>query len=166
MLKQRNWFWEIEESGQGPDYFLTATFAPANAERLAELVRTHPLPGFVYDRDRVMENPYRRGKCKLYEAFYTEHYFQVKGDTFTCSLIEICDNQLRLECGYGGHKSGPVVAKAETDLVLSLAASSEISLIEWQLGYCGDYYGVLASGTSSSELRDYLFTEEASTQTE
>jgi hypothetical protein len=100
MLKQRNWFWKIEESGQGPDYFLKASFAPDDAECLAELVCKHPLPGFVYDGGRVLENPHRRGKCRVYEAFYTERHFQMKGDTFTCSVIEVCDNQLRFECGY------------------------------------------------------------------
>ncbi len=48
MSKFHNWFWEIKECGQGPHYYFSATFAPSDAERLAALVRQHPLSGFEH----------------------------------------------------------------------------------------------------------------------
>ena len=45
---QNDCFWEIEECGQAPHYYFSATFAPSDAERLATLVRQHPLSGFEH----------------------------------------------------------------------------------------------------------------------
>ncbi|RCJ35625.1 hypothetical protein A6769_18430 [Nostoc punctiforme NIES-2108] len=44
----QDWFWEIQECGQVPHYYFSASFASSDAERLAALVRQYPLSGFEH----------------------------------------------------------------------------------------------------------------------
>lgn len=141
-----NWFWEIELNRSGPDYLFFATFKPAEALQLAELVSQHSLPGF-----------------KHYDLYIDEyHYEQVvanienknPGNVWIYNIITVCGSDLKIERGYGGAKEGEV----ETDLIIKLSQSPNLTMIKWAVVYGGNGYDYtyIATGISTAELLDYL----------
>jgi len=44
----RDWWWELRKRGYGPHYYFLATFDPSGEDRIAEIVREHPVPGIIW----------------------------------------------------------------------------------------------------------------------
>ena len=66
--------------------------------------------------------------------------------------MSVCDNRLRIEQVLGGRSSTEV----ETDFILRLVRSKELTLHQWKIAYSGYSWGEVAQGTSTEELIDYL----------
>lgn len=163
MTTFRNWDWGIVECGQGPDDYFFATFAPSDANRLATLVRRHPLPGFRYYQ-------YIDGWCSLHRHVSThdlyldvDSYPKVKENIWKAGQhniwyydsIAVCGSDLTIERGLGGlPEYGPI----ETTLLVALAQSAELTWDKWKVSHAGDGYrsGDVAQGTTAAELLSYL----------
>lgn len=165
MSEFRNWFWEIKETGQGPDYVFLASFDSADAARLADLVHEHPLPGFQCDIDAKAQS-YR--DCKIYDVYCDEHtYGRLKAMRATgeqkniwyYTNIEVCDNKFSIERVLAGSVD-TLQPQTETNLILMLVQSPQLTLVEWRIAYTGYSSGLINSGTSSAELLAYLTAEQ------
>jgi hypothetical protein len=160
----RDWFWQLQTTGQGPDWFLFATFAPATTDRLLTVVRQHPLPGFA--SYHVSNGPCsRHHHDSTYELYIDQRNYEQVVQSFNgrpsqniwiYHTIAVCGNDLTLERGYGGYPG--MHGATETSLIVMLAAAPELTLVDWSVAYGGDGYssGQLASGTSAPELLAYL----------
>ncbi|MBW4621626.1 MAG: hypothetical protein KME17_19970 [Cyanosarcina radialis HA8281-LM2] len=159
----RNWFWEIEANQTGPDYLFFADFNPNQAQRLAELVRQHPLPGFKYYRaiDRLCELHHHKATYDLYidEYCYESIVAQIEGkkvgNVWIYDLITVCGADLKIQRGYGG---GSLGGDVETDLIVKLLQAEDLAIAKWEIIYGGVGYDYkdMATGTSAVELLDYL----------
>ncbi|MEH2025352.1 MAG: hypothetical protein V7K62_17500 [Nostoc sp.] len=113
----QDWFWEIKECGQGTDYYFSASFAPSDAERLAALVRQHPLCGFEHCHfvGKLINAPCKdantQGSYDLYvdQSNYAEVMLGIQRDEPIVTvahciwqIIGVCDRKFGIECGYGG----------------------------------------------------------------
>lgn len=160
----RDWFSQIQAAAQGPDWYFFATFTPADAERLADHVRQHPLPGFA--PYRVNEGPCVRHRHRsTYDLYvdqgnYPRLVANFEGDSpqniWTYHLIEICGHDLTIARGYGGYPGSH--GATETTLILALARTPDLTLTDWKIGYAGEGYptGHVATGTTAAELLAYL----------
>jgi hypothetical protein len=161
MRGQRDWFWQILETGKGPDCFFTATFDPSNAQRLAELVQRHLPDGFVRDED--FYTPQRRPKYMTYDSYLDSRTYnrmvamRESGQEQVVSgvgEIEVRDHEFIIS-HYDSFYD-------EKELVMTIAQSSDLMLREWKVTYGGNLYawGELAKGTTAQELIDYLHWKE------
>lgn len=160
----RDWFWQLQADGHGPDWFFFATFAPAGAERLSRLVREHPLPAFAQYRatNRLCRRHHHTSTFDLYvdQANYAGLVANLTGEQgrniWIYHTIEVCGADITIERGYGGYPGAH--GAAETGLIATLARSSELALTAWQVGYGGEGYtgGSVASGASAAELLAYV----------
>jgi hypothetical protein len=159
----RNWFWEIEKTQNGPDYLFRAEFNPTQGQRLAELVRQHPLPGFKYYR-AVNRPCWLHDRKATYDLYIDEHHHQEivrqiegrkAGNVWIYNAIAVCGSDLKIERGYGG---GSTEGEVETDLIVKLLQVPDLAIVKWAITYGGSLYNYnsMATGTSAVELLDYL----------
>jgi hypothetical protein len=157
MSKKRDWFWQIQEMGQGPDYVFIATFDPSDAELLAEMVDHHLPPGFVHNQNFI--NSERRSSCVIYKNYLDQHTHErlvamrksgEQENIWYNGEIEVCNHQLIIENVLAGGIYG------ETKLVIAIAQSPDLRLQEWKVAYSGYSWGEVACGTSAASLLDYL----------
>jgi hypothetical protein len=163
----RNWFWEIEKNQSGPDYLFLANFNPTQGQRLAELVRQQPLPGFKYYRaiDRRCWLHNHKAVYDLYidEDSYQQLVAQIEGrkvgNIWIYDSIAVCGSDLKIERGYGG---GSVGGDAETNLIVKLLQIPDLTLVKWAIMYGGNGYEYkdLDAGTRAVELLNYLLDRE------
>jgi len=153
----RDWFWQIREIGQGPDFVFSATFDESDAERLARVVRQHMPPTFVHNTDFIDAD--RRGRSARYTSYLDQHtharQVELRDSATQASIwyygeIEVGDHQLivnivLLGSGYG-----------ETALIAAVAQSPDVTLQTWQVAYSGYAWGEVARGTSAASLLEYL----------
>ncbi|MEC4884808.1 MAG: hypothetical protein SAL70_26325 [Scytonema sp. PMC 1070.18] len=171
----QNWFWEIERCRQGPDYYFNASFAPSDAERLADVIRQHPLPDFLHYRfvgnltNAPCGKSNEHGSYDLYidRNNYAEVISGLISDQprIQCAhciwdIICVCGCFVAIECGYGGVLG--THNQAETSLIVALAQSKQVTLQYWGVVSGGDGYGPVyfRTGTSATELLTYLQTKE------
>ena len=172
MSRFKNWFWEIQESRQGPHYYFNATFALSDTERLVALVRQYSLSGFVYCQfvGNLINAPCKcwnyQGAIDLYidQYNYSENIISPleSGEhTITClhsqwNIIGVCGNELGIECGYGGITS--THNEIGTSLIIAIAQSPEVTLVDWQVNSGGEGYQPVSFGIgkSATELLAYL----------
>lgn len=156
----REWFWQIEELRQGPDYVFLATFAPHQAQRLAQLVRQHVPPGFVPNTNFI--NPQRRDPCMVYASYLDQHTHerlvamranQTVENVYYSGEIEVRDHQLVIANILAGGPYG------ETPLLIALAQAPDLTLQEWVVGYNGYAWGEVARGNNAASLLTYLHAE-------
>ena len=78
------------------------------------------------------------------------------GNIWIYNIITVCGSDLKIERGYGGSVRGEV----ETDLIVKLLNSPNLTMIKWEVTYGGNGYNYIqmANGVSRSQLLDYLFT--------
>jgi hypothetical protein len=159
MSKQRNWFWQIEEMGNGPDYFFCATFDKSDTEHLAALVRQHLPSIYVQNTEQVFPGKAHCSGCTVYESYCDQHTYdralQMKQSGRQESIyyyaeIQVCDHQLCIDHVLSGG------IYDDTALVIALAQSSDLTLNEWTIGYKGYSSGEVARGTSALSLLAYL----------
>ncbi|MBE9001703.1 hypothetical protein IQ274_26715 [Nostoc sp. LEGE 12447] len=167
----QDWFWEINECGQGPHYYFNATFAPSDAKRLAALVRQHPLLGFEHCNfvGKLINAPCgdanTPGSYDLYvdQSNYAEVMSGIQRDEpivtvahYVWQIIGVCDRKFGIECGYGGITG--THNQADTSLIMTLAQSPELTLVDWRVVSGGDGYSSVffRTGKSAAELLAYL----------
>jgi hypothetical protein len=158
----RDWFWQIQASGQGPDWFLVASFAADDAGRLAALVAQQPLPGFARYQARAGARQGHRSDHDIYidQVNYAVLAANLEGgrpqNIWVYHMIEVCGADLTLERGYGGYPDAH--GTTETDLIRTLARQAELTLGEWSVGYGGQGYpsGQVAAGSGAARLLAYL----------
>ncbi|MGI8504602.1 MAG: hypothetical protein ACR2LR_26255 [Hassallia sp.] len=176
MSKFQNWFWEIQECGQGPHYYFNATFALSDAECLVALVRQHSLSGFVHCQfvGNLINAPCGHGNYQgAYDLYidqynYSEDFISLLESgkhRITClhsqwNIIGVCGNELGIECGYGGVTS--THNEIGTSLIVAIAQSSEVTLVDWQVNSGGEGYEPVAFGIgkSATELLAHLQIKE------
>ena len=160
----REWFWQLQAAGQGPDWYFVAGFAPAGAERLAAHVRGYRLPDFDHYRvvDGLCTRHQHHATSDLYadRASYPRLVANLAGgrpqNIWIYHAIEVCGPSLTIERGYGGYPG--LHGAAETGLIVALASLPEITLVDWQVSYGGEGYapGQAMAGASGAELLAYL----------
>ncbi len=160
-----NWFWEVELNRTGPDYLFFATFKPTDAPQLAELVRKHSLPGFKHYR--ATNSPcWLHNHNATYDLYIDEYHYEQMvaniegknpGNVWIYNIITVCESDLKIERGYGGSVGGEV----ETDFIVKLSQSPNLTMVKWAVVYGGDGYNYtnMATGTSTAELLDYLVAQ-------
>jgi hypothetical protein len=112
----RDWFWEIKETGQGPNYYFSATFAASDAECLTSLVRQYPLAGFRHCHfvGNLIGAPCGshdyHGAYDLYvdDSNHAKLASSLKGEKpsitvahWTWHIIGVCGHELGIDCAYG-----------------------------------------------------------------
>ena len=159
MNKQRSWFWQIKEMGNGPDYFFCATFDKSDAERLAVLVRHHLPSIYVHDAERVFSGNAHFSDCVVCEHYCDQHTYNralqmkkigIQQNIYYFADIQVCDHQLAIYHGLSGGMYD------DTTLVIALAQSPDLTLNEWKLGYNGYSLCEVARGTNALSLFAYL----------
>ncbi|MFB2970456.1 hypothetical protein ACE1CD_15905 [Aerosakkonema sp. BLCC-F183] len=162
LLMVLNWFWEIELNRAGPDYLFLATFKPSEGLQLAEEVRQQPLPGFKHYT--ATNSPcWLHNHNASYDLYMDEYHYEqlvanIEGknaaNIWIYNIITVCGCDLKIERGYGGSLGGEV----ETDLILKLSHSPNLTIVKWAVvcGGNGYNYTDMATGTSTAELLDYL----------
>ncbi|MFE4106074.1 hypothetical protein [Almyronema epifaneia] len=156
MQKQRPWFWKIAALQQGPNYYFSATFAPHQAQMLAEQVRQHLPAGFVYYPEGGHSQPDKLYASYLDQATYNHLMALQQGakpsNLWFTGTIEVQDHNLYICNALAGREYG------ETDLIQAIARSPELIWQQWQVSYGGEGYadGVAAAGTRAAELLAYL----------
>lgn len=172
----KNWFWEIQECRQGPHYYFNATFALSDAECLVALVRQHSLSGFVHCQfvGNLINAPC--GRCNYQGAYdlyidqynYSENFISRLESgkyTITClhsqwNIIGVCGNELAIEYGSGGITD--THNETGTSLIVAIAQSPEVTLVDWQVNSGGEGYQPVGFGIgkSATELLAYLQIKE------
>jgi hypothetical protein len=163
-MSVRDWFWQLQASGQGPDWFLVASFAADDAGLLAALVAQQPLPGFArYQvRDGLCARHNHRSDHDVYidQTNYAALVANLAGsrpqNIWVYHTIEVCGADLSLERGYGGYPD--THGASETALIRYLARRPELTLGQWTIGYGGQGYppGQVAAGSGGAQLLAYL----------
>jgi hypothetical protein len=157
MIKSREWFWQIQDMGQGPDFVFIATFVSSDADRLAAVVRDNLSPGFVDNKDFI-DSP-RRSDSRIYDNYVDQHTHnrfvsrQEHGEQESIwyyGEIEVRDHQLMIqEVLAGGIYGG-------TSLIIAVSQSPNLMMKEWKVAYNGYSWGEVAQGSSALSLLDYL----------
>ena len=159
MSKQRSWFWQIEEIGNGPNYFFYATFDKSDAERLPILVRQHLPSIYVYTEEGFFPGNAHFSDCVVYERYCDQHTYDralqmkksgIQESIYYYAEIQVCDHQLFIDHVLSGG------IYDDTALVIALAQSPDLTLNEWKVGYNGYSWGEVARGASSLSLLAYL----------
>lgn len=158
MRQSREWFWEIEQAGQGPDYIFTARFAAGEAEHLAGVVRAHLPPNFAPTPDFF--DAQRRAAHTLYTHYLDQHtYDRLVAQQASASReniwyygeIEVCDHELTVRNILAGGRYG------ETGFILAVIQSAGLTVQAWQVAYGGDMGGgEIAQGSDAASLVAYL----------
>ena len=161
MSEFRDWFWEITQLRQGPDYGFFATFDADDAEPLADLVRHHALPNFRHEADA---KPSNSQICANHISYIDEHTYErveaarVAGEEVSIwyyTHIEVCDCTLASSRILSGSQH-PAQPQTDTGLIVALAQSPKLTLVEWKIVYNGYSYGLVESGASAEKLLAYL----------
>ena len=138
-----------------------ATFDACDAETLAELVRHLPLPNFQTEADA---KPSSSQICASHLSYIDEHTHEraeaarVAGEDASIwyyTHIEVCDCTLAIYRILSGSQH-PAQPQTETQLIIALAQSPALTLVEWKVVYNGYSYGLVKSGASAEELLAYL----------
>ncbi|MEO0457619.1 MAG: hypothetical protein AAF152_13715 [Cyanobacteria bacterium P01_A01_bin.114] len=156
---RREWFWKIEQLRQGPDYYFCATFEPTDAVNLAAIVRQNLPASFVHNETFV--DAHDQQKHVIYDAYldkraYDKLVAMEKGgepqNIWFLGSIKVRDHELFVSHMLAGVEYG------ETDLIVAIAQSPNLTLRKWRVSYGGDGYasGEAASGASTTELLEYL----------
>ena len=165
---KRNWFWEIESTGKGPDYYFFASFAPVNAMQLAECVSQLSPKG--YKHYQAVNLPCSRHRhITDYDLYIDENNYdkvitsikeQSSENNWVYHTIEVCEHDLTIMRVYGGYPE--FLGDAETDLLIILTREPKLRLVKWSIvfGGLGFKSDEIASGRSSKDLYAYLVEEE------
>lgn len=151
----REWYWEVQQRGQGPDYFFVGRFDPSTVDRLGEVVHQNMPTTYVHNT-RFSVSTRNRG-CRSYTCYVDEHTYTRlasrrwwQGENiYYYGVIEVCDNELVFENVLG-------VSYGETPLLVAVARSTDVVWQGWTIGYSGYSSGDVATGTSAAELLEYL----------
>jgi hypothetical protein len=155
-MSRKRWHWQIDELGQGPDYVFKMEFAPP-AETLHALV-ARQLPRSYVTND-LAPRPPRFGHAASYSAYVDRNTYaqlramQISGvqkSLWFHGRIEVVDHRIIIRHVLAGGMYD------ETELILSLARSPELTLTSWQIAYAGYEWGDVAAGASAAELLEYL----------
>ena len=130
----RDWFWQLQASGQGPDWFFYASFAADDAGLLAALVAQQPLPGFA--RHQAMDGLCaRHGHRSAHDVYIDQHNAAALAanlagvrpqNIWIYHTIEVCGADLTLERGYGGQGYPPGQVAAGSGVAELLAYLQDI----------------------------------------
>jgi hypothetical protein len=162
--ERKPWCWEIAQSGHGPDWHFVATVSPASAHRLAQLASTASLQGYAPIPTSAKRCDVHQQMCMTYvfidapnrEAYTNNLRGRQPSSIWVYNLIEIHNDQLRIECGYGGR--GEPYSLTETRFLSAIFADPMITLASWSVIAGGDSYTYrdIQSGTDLGSFSAYL----------
>ena len=161
MTHPHSWFWQIKETGGGPDYFFSATFIPSDGARLADIVKCYLPVFYVYDADNIFSGNAHFEGCGTYERYCDQHTYErvrqlkvsnTQENIYHYAEIQVCDHQLYISHVLSGGTYD------DTALVTALAQSPDLTLKEWTIGYSGYATGIVAHGVDSQSLLSYLLS--------
>ncbi|BCL38038.1 hypothetical protein [Nostoc sp. MS1] len=165
MSVNRHWCWEFESSGYGPDWFCNIEITPESVAHLEALITQLSLPFFtpmpIYEK-----YCYRHQKLCSYHIFVNES----NTDLFRANLavtdmvniwiyhlIEIHNETITIECGYGGYPQSEYHT-IETSFLLDLCDNPNIAIAQWHLYAGGMGYDsvTVTEGKTSAELKQHI----------
>lgn len=167
MSVQRNWCWELESSGYGPDWFCDVEVSPQSVTQLEALIPQLSL--LLFTPLPVREQYcYRHQKLCSYHTFVNDSNAELfrrnfagtdKANIWIYHMIEIHDTAITIECGYGGYPQSKY-HKIETSFLLNLCDNSNIEITQWHVYAGGMGYKdvTVTRGQTSAEFKQYIIS--------
>lgn len=149
----RDWFWQLEASGLGPDHFIVLRFLPNQAETLLKVARQFLPVGFV--TDGLADECQRFIDQRTFDALKSMRESGVRSNIYITSSIEIREGILSIENTYARHEDG------ETAFLIAVLQSSDLNLQHWRVFAGGSGYDSIevARGEGAALFLEYLTLE-------
>ncbi len=155
----RDWFWQLEASGFGPDHFFVARFESGFAGRLLSVVRDLMPMDFVSEGEA--SNALQSNGVQLFvdqhtfDALQTMQKTGVRSNIYIGSSIEVRDETLSLENTYSRHEVD------ETKFLLAVVLSADLMVKDWRVFAGGSGYDSIeaARGEDAVSFLEYLKPE-------
>jgi hypothetical protein len=150
MADLREWFWQLEASGLGPDHFVAVRFLPSQAALLLQLACQFMPFGFV--AEGLIEGRQRFTDQRTFDALKSMRESGVVSNIYITSSVEICDANVSIENTYARHEDG------ETAFLVALIKSESLTVQDWRVLAGGSDYGCVevARGDSTASFLEYL----------
>lgn len=151
----RDWYWQVQALGQGPDAVFSAGVQPPAGLDLASLVRTLMPPGFApepghcaADHGGADEQVYV--DRHTHERMLAMDAAGVRENLYHYGRIVVSPGRLHMENVLMGHHP------AQTELLVALANVPGVVVEDWQIGHAGYSHGEVARGLGGPALMAYL----------
>ncbi len=146
----RDWFWQLEATGLGPDHFVIVRVLPNQAEILLR-VACHFMP-VVFVAEDLADGCQRFIDQRTYDSLNSMQKAGVVSNIYISSSIEIREGILSIENTYARHEDG------ETAFLIGLLQSSDLSVQDWRVFAGGSGYDSIevARGDSAASFLEYL----------
>jgi hypothetical protein len=141
MSSLKDWFWQLEASGLGPDHFVVVRFLP-NQAALLQVARQFIPVGFV--AEGVFEGCQRFIDRRTFEALNSIRESGVVSNIYVSSSIEVCDANLSIENTYARHEDG------ETAFLVAVFLAKSLTLQNWRVFAGGSGYDSVEVGRGDS----------------
>ncbi len=153
MRNYRDWFWQLEASGLGPDHFIVVRFLPSQAETLLRVACQFMPIGFV--AESVSEGRRRFIDQRTFEGLKSMLEVGATSNIYISSSIDVRDGILTIENTYARHEDG------ETAFLMAVLQSSDLSLQHWRVFAGGSGYDSIevARGEGAALFVEYLTPE-------
>ena len=150
MVTFRDWFWQLEESGLGPDHFIVVRFLPSQGETLLRVARQFMPVGLV--AEGLADDGQRFIDQRTFESLKSMLESGVAGNIYISSVVEIRDDSLILENTYSRHEVG------ETAFLIAVFQSEGLTVHDWRVFAGGGGYDSIevAGGEDAVSFLEYL----------
>jgi hypothetical protein len=159
LVQFRDWFWELEASGLGPDHFFVAQFVPNPSNHLLPVVQQFMPTGFVSET-RILSNDSQIGS----QRFIDQHTFDalkmmqetgIRNNIYISSSVEVHDETLGLENTYSCHEDG------ETAFLIAVFQSENLTVQGWRVFAGGSGFDSIevARGQNAVSFLEYVKLE-------
>ncbi len=153
MPQFRDWFWQLEASGLGPDHFIVVRFLPNQAEYLLQVARQFMPVDFI--AEGLAEGGKRFIDQHTFETLKSMQEFGVTNNIYLASSIDVSDGILTLENTYARHQVG------ETAFLLAVCQAKNLTVQNWRVFAGGSGYDSVevARGENAASFLEYLTPE-------
>ena len=150
MAHLRDWFWQLEASGLGPDHFFAVRFMPNQAKLLLQVARQFMPIGFV--AEDLSDSGQRFTDQRTFDALNSMRKSGIQSNIYITSSIEICDANVSIENSYARHEEG------ETAFLVALFRAEGLTVQDWRVFAGGSGYDSIevARGDSAALFLEYL----------
>jgi hypothetical protein len=155
----RDWFWQLEASGLGPDHVVMVRFLPNWAGVLLQLVHQFMPNSFVpeddFSGDLQPEGCQRFIDQRTFDTLKSMRESGVTSNIYINSSIEICDGNLTLENTCARHEVG------ETAFLIDVLQPEALTIQDWRIFAGGSGYDSIevACGDNAVSFLEYLKPE-------
>jgi hypothetical protein len=156
MFQFRDWFWELEASGLGPDHFFVVQFVPNPSNHLLPVVQQFMLTGFVPET-RIMSTHEQIGSQRFidqhtFDALKTRRETGIRTNIYISSSVEVHDETLSLDNTYSRHEDG------ETAFLIAVFQSTNLTVQGWRVFAGGSGFDSIkvARGQNAVSFLEYV----------